>query len=63
MIISLLLITFLIALATSSIVVFVFTKPVDSILKRVVPAEISSAWAKYLKFALYVVGIGGGVRV
>jgi hypothetical protein len=63
MIITLLLTTFLIALAVASIVVFIFTKPIDSILKRVVPAEISSAWAKYLKFALYIVGIGGGVRV
>jgi hypothetical protein len=63
MLIALLLTTFLIALAVASIVVFIFTKPIDSILKRVVPVEISSAWAKYLKFALYVVGIGGGVRV
>jgi len=63
MVITLLLTTFLIALAVASIVVFVFTKPINSILKRVVPIEISSPWAKYLKFALYVVGIGGGVRV
>ena len=63
MIITLLLTTFVIALAVASLVVFIFSKPIDSILKRVVPIEISSAWAKYLKFALYVVGIGGGVRV
>jgi hypothetical protein len=63
MVITLLLTTFLIALVVASIVVFIFTKPIDSILKRVVPIEISSVWAKYLKFALYVVGIGGGVRV
>lgn len=63
MVITLLLTTFVIALAVASIVVFIFSKPIDSILKRVVPIEISSAWAKYLKFAIYVVGIGGGVRV
>jgi hypothetical protein len=34
MLITLLLSTFLIALVVASIVVFVFTKPIDSILKR-----------------------------
>jgi hypothetical protein len=63
MIVTLLLTTFLIALAVASVVVFAFAKPIDSILKRVVPTDISSAWARYLKFAIYVVGIGGGVRV
>ena len=63
MIIALLITTFLIALVVASIVTFIFTKPVDNILKRVVPIEISGAWARYLKFAIYVVGIGGGVRV
>lgn len=63
MIILLLITTFLIALAVAAIVVRIFTKPIDSILNRVVPAEISPAWSKYMKFALYVVGIGGGVRV
>ena len=47
----------------ASIVVFLFYKPIDGILKRVVPAEISYAWTRYLRFAIYVVGIGGGVRV
>lgn len=63
MIIILFIITFLIAFVVASLVVFLFTKPVDNILKRLVPLDISPAWAKYLRFALYVVGIGGGVRV
>jgi hypothetical protein len=63
MVITLLVTTFLIALMVASIVVLIFAKPIDSILQRVVPVEISRAWAKYLKFAIYVVGIGGGVRV
>lgn len=63
MIIALLVITFVIAFAVASIVVFIFTKPVDSIMKRVAPADISQAWTRYLQFAIYVVGIGGGVRV
>ena len=55
--------TFLVALATSLLVVAIFTKPIDAILHRVVPAEISHAWTRYLQFAIVVVGIGGGVRV
>ncbi len=29
----------------------------------IVPKEISRAWLKYIKFAIYIVGISGGVRV
>ncbi len=63
MIILLLITTLLIAFAVASIVVLIFTRPINSILNRVVPVDISLAWSRYLKFALYVVGIGGGVRV
>jgi hypothetical protein len=63
MVIVLLITTFIIAFVVASIVSFIFGKPIDSILKRVVPDDLSQAWAKYLKFAIYVVGIGGGVRV
>jgi hypothetical protein len=63
MVIMLFVTTFIIAFVVASIVSFIFSKPIDSILKRVVPDDLSQAWAKYLKFAIYVVGIGGGVRV
>jgi hypothetical protein len=63
MIITLLLSTFVIAFSVASIVVFIFNKPIEAILKRVVPVDISYAWTRYLRFAIYVVGIGGGVRV
>jgi hypothetical protein len=63
MIITLLLSTFVIAFTVASIVVFVFNKPIEAILRRVVPVDISYAWTRYLRFAIYVVGIGGGVRV
>jgi hypothetical protein len=49
--------------AAASIVAFIFHKPIDAILKRVVPADIAYAWTRYLRFAIYVVGIGAGVRV
>jgi hypothetical protein len=63
MIITLLIVTFIVAFAVASIVVLVFSKPIDGILKRVIADELSYAWARYLKFAIYVVGISGGVRV
>jgi hypothetical protein len=63
MVISLLITTFIIAFVVASIVTLVFAKPIDGMLNRVVPDDISRPWAKYLKFAIYVMGIGGGVRV
>jgi hypothetical protein len=63
MLITLLITTFVVAFAVATLVVFLFNKPIDSILRQVLPDELSPAWAKYLRFALYVVGIGGGVRV
>ena len=63
MIVSLLIATFIVALAVTSFVALLFAKPIDAILNRVVPGDISRAWARYLRFAIYVFGLGGGVRV
>lgn len=63
MFITLLAVTFLIALSVSFIVARMFTEPVDNILNRIIADEISDAWLKYLKFAIYVVGISSGVRI
>lgn len=63
MFITLLIVTFLIALAVSFIIARVFSSPINNILKRIIADEISLAWAQYLKFAIYVVGISSGVRV
>jgi len=63
MIITSLIVTFVIAFAVATIIVFIFNKPIDNILKRVVPPDLSYAWARYLRFAIYVVGIAGGVQV
>ncbi|MGH8666268.1 MAG: hypothetical protein ACREUX_18560 [Burkholderiales bacterium] len=59
----LLLVTLLVALAVSLIVVWMFARPVDSILKRIISDDISSAWLRYLKFAMMVVGVSAGVRI
>ncbi len=63
MIILLFLTTFVIAFLISFIVVALFNKSIENILKRVVPDEISYAWLRYMRFAIFVFGIGGGVRV
>jgi len=59
----LLVLTFFLAAATSFVVVSFFKKPVSAMLKRIIADEIQTAWTKYLIFAVYVVGISGGVRV
>lgn len=63
MFISLLLVTFLIALAVSTIIAVIFAKPIKRIMFRIIPDDISRAWVQYLMFAIYVVGIAGGVRI
>jgi hypothetical protein len=63
MFLTLLLVTFLTAGAVSFVAVRIFREPLDRILVRIVSEELSGAWLKYLTFAIYVVGISGGVRV
>ena len=63
MIITFLAVTFIVSFLVASLIVFIFSKPIDSILKRIVPPELSYAWTRYLRFAIYVVGIGGGVQI
>jgi hypothetical protein len=60
---SLLLVTFLLATAVSFGVVRLFDKPIAAILLRLIQDEISEAWRRYIKFAAFVVGISGGVRI
>jgi hypothetical protein len=40
-----------------------FHQPIAAILRRIVGEELSDAWQRYVTFAIYVVGISGGVRV
>jgi len=63
MFVTLLLITLVLALAVSALVARMFTKPLESILNRIIADEISAAWLKYLKFAILVVGVSAGVRI
>lgn len=63
MFLGLLAVTLVIALIVSIIVARAFTSSLDKILKRIIADEISSAWLKYLKFAIVVVGVSAGVRI
>ncbi len=60
---TLLLVTFILAIVTSFIIVKFFDKPIGKILNRVIGEDLGPAWQKYLKYAIYVVGISGGVRI
>lgn len=63
MFLTLLTITFVIALIVSFIAVRIFDKPIGNLLSRIIDDDISAAWLKYIKFAIYVVGISGGVKI
>lgn len=63
MFLTLLLVTFTVALAVSALVARAFSRPVDRILARIIADEISGAWRRYLMFAIVVVGVSSGVRI
>jgi len=63
MFITLLAVTFVIAASVTAIVAGVFRHSIAGILAGIFPAEIVSAWQRYMTYAIYVVGISGGVRV
>ena len=63
MFLTLLTVTFLIAAATSTLVALLFNQPIKKILDRLVSEELGTTWKRYILFAIYVVGISGGVRV
>lgn len=60
---TLLIVTLLVAAGVAFGTVQLFNRPIEAVLRRIVSDEISSAWHRYIKFAAFVVGISGGVRV
>ncbi|WP_022836778.1 hypothetical protein [Salisaeta longa] len=60
---SLLLVTFTLACGTAALVHLLFRQPIQAILEAVIDPELGGAWQRYILFALYVVGISGGVRL
>lgn len=63
MFLTLMLVTFLIATFTATLVALLFNQPVKRILDRLVSEELGVTWKRYILFAVYIVGISGGVRV
>jgi len=47
----------------SFVVAVVFKKPISRILQRLIGDDIYEAWVKYMIFAIYIVGVSGGIRV
>jgi hypothetical protein len=60
---ALLIVTLLVAVLVSFVVARAFSKSILTILDKIVGPEMAAAWAKYMTFAIYVVGISGGVRI
>ena len=63
MFITLLIIKFVIAFLVSLLVVLIFRKAINKILNRLVSEDIFAAWSKYILFAIFVVGIAGGINL
>ena len=63
MFLTLLLVTFAVAIVVAALVVRFFTPPLDRILRRIIADDISSGWLQYLRFAILVVGVSAGVRI
>ena len=59
----LLIVTLAVSAAVCFLVARIFDKPIGNILARLVSGELGSAWHRYITFAIYVVGISGGVRI
>ncbi|MFN3561995.1 MAG: hypothetical protein ACK4XY_09680 [Chloroherpetonaceae bacterium] len=63
MFITLLIVTFAVAFGVAFIIDSLFKQSLDRIMKRIITDEIYTAWTRYVRFALYVVGISNGVRM
>ena len=61
--IKLFLVTLLVSLAVCTLVMLIFRKPIASILQRLMGETVHAAWRRYMTFAIYIVGISGGVRI
>jgi hypothetical protein len=63
MILALLLVTLLTAVLVSFGVAMLFRGSLRTILNRILTPELVTAWYRYITFAIYVVGVSGGVRI
>lgn len=63
MFLTLLLVTFTIAVLVSFGVARLFRGSLRTILNRILSPDLVAAWNRYITFAIYVVGVSGGVRI
>jgi len=43
--------------------ILIFRTPIEKTLTRIAGAELALSWKKFIQFALFVVGVSGGIRV
>lgn len=63
MFLTLLIVTLLTAVLVSFVVASIFRRSLKTILNRILSPELGVAWYRYITFAIYVVGVSGGVRI
>lgn len=63
MFLTLLVVNLTVAFVVCIIIAKIFKTPINNILRRLVAEDIYSSWSRYIVFAIYVVGISGGVRL
>jgi len=63
MFITLLVANFLVSFTVCFIIARIFQNPINKIMQRLIAEDIYITWGKYMTFAIYVVGISGGVRI
>ncbi len=63
MFLTLLFVTFSVSVLVSFLVAMLFRGSLRTILNRILSVELVGAWFRYITFAIYVVGISGGVRI
>src|SRR5690606_12918392 len=56
-------VTLLLSAAVAWAVTWMFSRPIERILARIIADDISRAWLRYMKFAILVVGVSSGVRI
>lgn len=58
-----LILVFAAAAGVSYAVVAAFSVPIELALRKVLAGDFSLAWAKYARFAVFVTGLAGGLRL
>jgi hypothetical protein len=53
----------IIALVIAYVLTRIFRSSISGILSRIVSEDISSAWVRYIVFAMFVAGVSNGVRI